>query len=74
MLKIEVYPLLDGVMVRLIGVDHSEIGRLSGNSAAAVTRRIPTATVEGIGLDEALRDVIVDVVTEYPGMLSYALK
>ena len=74
MLRIECYPVLDGLLVHMAGFDHSETPHHRALSPATVWRTIPTPTVESLGLEEALRDVIVDVVTEYPGLLSYALK
>lgn len=74
MLKIEVYPVMNGLLVSLVGVDHSHPDSAGRVSPARVMHTIPTATVENLGLDEALRDVLMDVVQEYPGLLSFALR
>jgi hypothetical protein len=74
MLRVEAYPVLDGVMVRFIGTDHSGIPKPDGENTAAVTRTVAQGTIEAIGLNEALRDCFVDVAQEYPGLLGYAVR
>lgn len=73
MLSIECYPVLDGVMVHVRGVDLSRIATGVRPEPANAWRTIPTETVEAVGMDEALRDVLMDVVVLYPGLLHYAL-
>jgi hypothetical protein len=73
-LKIECYPVMNGLMVSLVGVDHSTRSPADGASPARVMTTIRTDTIENLGLEEALRDVLTDVIQEYPGLLSFALR
>jgi hypothetical protein len=74
MLRIECYPSMDGVLVSLIGTFTDESPLSSSGSPARVTRHVSLDTIEHLGMDEAIRDVIVDVVSLYPGLLSFALR
>lgn len=74
MLRIEAYPALGGLIVRVVGVGAPEHAEGEAIQPTAVTRVIPVRTIETLGLDEALRDFIVDVTTLYPALLRYALR
>jgi hypothetical protein len=73
MLRIEAYPALGGLIVRVAGVGDPDLSNVEGVQPTAVTRVIPVATIEHLGVDEALRDVLVDVMVLYPGLLRYAM-
>ena len=74
MLRIEAYPVLDGLAVNFIGVPVTRIPDAEGDRAARVHRTIPSETIENLGLDEAFREVVMDVLILYPGMLHHALQ
>lgn len=73
MLRIECYPVLDGLCVSVAGVPLAKVLDPDGNGPTRVQRVIPLETIESMGLDEAMRDVLVDVIVLYPGLLRYAL-
>lgn len=74
MLRMDCYPVMDGLLVRFAGSDPSEKGRPARENGAAVSRLIATEDIEALGLNDALRQVFVDIATEYPGLLGYALR
>jgi len=74
MLRIEAYPIMDGLMVAVSGVDHSESPAYKGVKGQSVCRTVPTEAVEHLGVDEAIRDILTDILVLYPGLLAYALK
>jgi hypothetical protein len=73
MLRIECYPVLDGLCVSVAGVPLHQVLDPDGNGPTRVQRVVPLATIEAMGLDEALRDYLVDIIVLYPGLLRYAL-
>lgn len=73
MLRIEAYPALGGLIVRVCTTGHCAEPPTEGIHPTSVTRLVPQETIECLGIQEALRDVIVDVVTLYPGILEFAM-
>lgn len=74
MLRIECYPVLDGLAVSVVGVGRPQSPDDAGQPPSRVQRTIPLETIESLGLDEAIRDTLVDVIVLYPGLLRYALR
>jgi hypothetical protein len=74
MLRVEAYPALGGLVVRMVGIPESGTPYTAGEGPNAVTRVIPVSTIESLGIDEALRDFITDVCVEYPGLVRNALR
>lgn len=73
MLRIECYPVLDGVAITVTGVDSSRDLRYTGALPSRVQRTVPVETIESLGIDEAIRDTLVDIIVLYPGLLKHAL-
>jgi len=73
MLRIECYPVLDGLAVSVTGINSTRNPNYVEMLPSRVQRTIPVDVVESLGLDEALRDVLVDIVVLYPGLLRMAL-
>jgi len=73
MLRIEAYPALGGLIVRVVHVGGDPITLQAGAQPSAVTRVIAVETVESLGVAEALRDVVMDILVLYPGLLEGAL-
>ena len=74
MLRIEAYPALGGVIVRVCTTGHCEGPVVEEDHPTAVTRTIPMLTIEQLGFPEAMRDCVVDIITRYPGLFDYALR
>lgn len=73
MLRIEAYPALGGLIVRVVHVGADGIADRDRETPTAVTRTITVETIESLGVTEALRDVVTDVLVLYPGLLEGAL-
>lgn len=73
MLRIEAYPALGGLIVRVVHVGASFLPGPEDTSPTAVTRTIPVETVEQLGAGEAIRDCVTDILVLYPGLVEGAL-
>lgn len=73
MLRIECYAVLDGLAVTVLAVPLHKSPDVVGGPGARVHRTVPVETLEQLGMEEALRDCLVDIMQLYPGLLKHAL-
>jgi len=73
MLRIEIYPIMSGLAVRANTCYSNGLPKQAGDGAMAVTRVIPSETIETVGITEALRDQLLDLVVLYPGLFEKAI-
>lgn len=72
MLRIEIYPVMSGLMVRAVACSHSKTP-VPASELRSVTRTISSETIESVGIDEAIRDHLLDLAVLYPGLFSAAM-
>jgi hypothetical protein len=73
MLRIEIYPVMSGLMVRAVACSHAGTPDNQRSELRSVTRTIPSDTIETVGVDEAIRDHLLDLVVLYPGLFEAAM-
>lgn len=73
MLRVEAYPMVGGMMVRVVGVDHSKISTGEGDHGKSGCRLIPTPYIEQVGVDLAVQYAVRGILEAYPEIVEYAL-
>ena len=72
MLRIECYPVMDGIRMRCTGITTQADANGHRDIGQSVERTITSRALDSLGVDEALRDILVDISQEYPALLGYA--
>lgn len=74
MIRIEAYPVMDGLVLHIAASNLKEVSTLAGGNGMSVHRFIEVATIEKHGIDDALFMELVSVFRLYAGLGHYALR
>lgn len=74
MIRIEVYTMMDGLMLHVAASNLRDESTLAGGSGMSVHRVIASSAVEEKGVDDVLLLELMSVFRLYPGLAHYALR